>query len=409
MEREYNFKSYLKKFIPRDSYLEKIIPVMNKDIIKVLTGQRRTGKSYLLYQLIDYLIKHNPQSNIIYINKELSDFDFISNYEDLNSFVKKQTKPGNNYLFVDEIQDIEDFGKALRNLLASGQYDIYCTGSNSQMLSGDIAGHLSGRFFEIKVYGLSFKEFLKFHQLENNDGSLQKYMQFGSLPYLIHLELKQNIIFEYLSNVYHTVLFKDVVGRFNIRNVFFLERLVKFLADNTGSIVSATQISRYLKSQRVKMSTQTVLDYLGYLTSAMLILKIEREAIQGKKIFETLSKYYFEDWGLRNTIVGYQLADRSKIMENMVLLHLLVCGYKVTVGVEGNKEIDFVASKDNETIYVQVSYMLGNKDTIKREFGNLLTIRDNYPKYVVSMEPFEGNTYKGIKYVQLREFLSDCF
>ena len=409
MDDKYNFKKYLKKYIKRALYFDKIEPFMDKEIIKVLIGQRRTGKSYLLYQLMDELWKNNPGSNIIYINKELSDFDFISGYEELNAFVKEQTRPGRNYLFIDEIQDIEGFGKALRSLLASGKYDIYCTGSNAQLLSGDIAGHLSGRFLEIKVYGLSFKEFLEFHQLENSDDALQKYSQFGGLPYLIHLELTQNVITEYLTNVYHTVLFKDVVGRFNIRNVFFLERLVRFLADNTGSIVSATQTSKYLKSQGIKISTQTVLDYLGYLTTALLVLKTERATIQGKKVFETLSKYYFEDWGLRNAVVGYNPADRSKLMENMVFMHLLICGYKVTVGVEGNREIDFVATKDNETIYVQVSYTLGDEKTVKREFGNLLAIHDNYPKFVVSMDTFTGNSYKGIKPIRLRDFLSKCF
>ncbi len=409
MDEKYNYVNYLKNYIKRELYHKKIAPFIDKVIIKVLIGQRRTGKSYLLYQLMDNLHQTNPGSNIIYINKELSDFDFISNYEELNAFVKKQTKPGKNYLFIDEIQDINDFGKALRNLLASEKYDIYCTGSNSRLLSGDIAGHLSGRFLEIKVYGLSFSEFLHFHQLENDDLALQKYMQFGGLPYLVHLVLTQNVVTEYLTNVYHTVLFKDVVGRFNIRNVFFLERLVRFLADNTGSLVSATQISKYLKSQGIKMSTQTVLDYLGYLTAALLVLRIERATIQGKKVFETLSKYFFEDWGLRNAIVGYSPADRSKLMENMVLLHLLTCGYKVTVGIEGSREIDFVATKDNETIYVQVTYTLGDEKTVKHEFGNLLAIQDNYPKYVVSAETFTGNSYKGIKTIRLREFLSHCF
>ena len=409
MDNKYDFRKYLKKYIKRALYFAKVEPFMDKEIIKVLIGQRRTGKSYLLYQLVDEVQKKNPGSNIIYINKELSDFDFITGYEELNAFVNGQTKPGRNYLFIDEIQDIAGFGKALRNLLATGRYDIYCTGSNAQLLSGDIAGHLSGRFLEIKVYGLSFNEFLAFHRLENEDDALQKYMQFGGLPYLIHLELSQDVITEHLTNVYHTVLFKDVVGRFNIRNVYFLERLVRFLADNTGSIVSATQISRYLKAQGIKISTQTVLDYLGYMTAAMLVLKAERETIQGKKVFETLAKYYFEDWGLRNAVGGYHPADRSKLMENMVFMHLLICGYKVTVGVEGNRKIDFVATKNNETIYVQVTYTLGEEKTVKREFGNLLAVKDNYPKFVVSMDPFTGNSYKGIKPIRLREFLSMCF
>lgn len=403
---QYHFRKYIKDYIKRDIYFNSTSPFIDKDIIKVFIGQRRVGKSYILYQLMSHIADNKPNSNIIYINKELSDFDFIINYDDLNSFVQAQTLPGRNYLFIDEVQDILDFGKSLRSLLASGKYDIYCTGSNSQLLSGDIAGHLSGRHIEIKVYSLAYTEFLQFHKLENGVQALKKYMVFGGLPYLIHLKLEQSIAFEYLKNVYATVLFKDVVRRYNIRNVYFLESLVKFLSDNTGSIISATQISKFLKSQRVNMSTQIVLNYLSYLTSSLLIFKVERQSIQGKKIFETNEKYYFEDWGLRNSIAGYNPSDIGKIMENIVFMHLLICGYQIRIGVLGENEIDFVCQKQNETIYVQVAYLITNENTIQREYGNLLKINDNYPKYVVSMDEFQGNTFKGIRHLHLMEFLS---
>ena len=405
--KKYHFSNYVKKYISRDIYLKSTLPYINKDIIKVFIGQRRVGKSYVLYQLMNHIADDIPNINIIYINKELSDFDFIVDHNDLNSFVKTQTLPGKNYLFIDEVQDILDFGKSLRSLLASKKYDIYCTGSNSQLLSGDIAGHLSGRYIEIKVYSLSYTEFIQFHKLKNNVQSLKRYMIFGGLPYLIHLKLEQSIAFEYLKNVYATVLFKDVVRRYNIRNVYFLESLVKFLSDNTGSIISATQISKFLKSQRVNMSTQIVLNYLLYLTNSLLIYKVERQGIQGKKIFETNEKYYFEDWGLRNSIAGYNPSDIGKIMENVVFMHLMICGYQVRVGSLGDNEIDFVCQKQNETIYVQVSYLIVNESTIEREYGNLLKIKDNYPKYVISMDEFQGNTYKGIKHLHLRQFLSE--
>ncbi len=404
---KYHFSNYVKKYISRDIYLKSTLPYINKDIIKVFIGQRRVGKSYVLYQLMNHIADDIPNINIIYINKELSDFDFIVDHNDLNSFVNTQTLPGKNYLFIDEVQDILDFGKSLRSLLATKKYDIYCTGSNSQLLSGDIAGHLSGRYIEIKVYSLSYTEFIQFHKLKNNVQSLKRYMIFGGLPYLIHLKLEQSIAFEYLKNVYATVLFKDVVRRYNIRNVYFLESLVKFLSDNTGSIISATQISKFLKSQRVNMSTQIVLNYLLYLTNSLLIYKVERQGIQGKKIFETNEKYYFEDWGLRNSIAGYNPSDIGKIMENVVFMHLMICGYQVRVGSLGDNEIDFVCQKQNETIYVQVSYLIVNESTIQREYGNLLKIKDNYPKYVISMDEFQGNTYKGIKHLHLRQFLSE--
>ncbi len=404
---KYHFSNYVKKYISRDIYLKSTLPYINKDIIKVFIGQRRVGKSYVLYQLMNHIADDIPNINIIYVNKELSDFDFIVDHNDLNSFVNTQTLPGKNYLFIDEVQDILDFGKSLRSLLATKNYDIYCTGSNSQLLSGDIAGHLSGRYIEIKVYSLSYTEFIQFHKLKNNVQTLKRYMIFGGLPYLIHLKLEQSIAFEYLKNVYATVLFKDVVRRYNIRNVYFLESLVKFLSDNTGSIISATQISKFLKSQRVNMSTQIVLNYLLYLTNSLLIYKVERQGVQGKKIFETNEKYYFEDWGLRNSIAGYNPSDIGKIMENVVFMHLMICGYQVRVGALGDNEIDFVCQKQNETIYVQVSYLIINESTIQREYGNLLKIKDNYPKYVISMDEFQGNTYKGIKHLHLRQFLSE--
>jgi len=404
---KYHFLNYIKKYISRDIYFKSTLPYVDKDIIKVFIGQRRVGKSYILYQLMGHIADNKPNTNIIYINKELSDFDFIVDHNDLNNFVYTQTLPGNNYLFIDEVQDILDFGKSLRSLLVTGKYDIYCTGSNSQLLSGDIAGHLSGRYIEIKVYSLSYTEFIQFHKLKNNVQSLKKYMIFGGLPYLIHLKLEQSIVFEYLRNVYTTVLFKDVVKRYNIRNVYFLESLVKFLSDNTGSIISATQISKFLKSQRVNMSTQIVLNYLLYLTNSLLIYKVERQGIQGKKIFETNEKYYFEDWGLRNSIAGYNPSDISKVMENVVFIHLMICGYQVRVGTLSDNEIDFVCQKQNEIIYVQVSYLIVNESTIQREYGNLLKIKDNYPKYVISMDEIQGNTYKGIKHLHLKQFLSE--
>lgn len=406
---QYHFSSYTKKYIRRDIYFDKTLPYVNKDIIKVFIGQRRVGKSYILYQLMDHIADNMPGNNIIYINKELSDFDFIVDHNDLNSFVQTHTLPGKNYLFIDEVQDILDFGKSLRSLLASGKYDIYCTGSNSQLLSGDIAGHLSGRYIEIKVYSLSYTEFLQFHKLKNNNQSLENYMIFGGLPYLIHLKLEQSIAFEYLKNVYATILFKDVVRRYNIRNVYFLESLVKFLSDNTGSIISATQISKFLKSQRVNMSTQIVLNYLLYLTNSLLIYKVERQGIQGKKIFETNEKYYFEDWGLRNSLVGYNPSDIGKVMENIVFMHLLICGYQIRIGVLGENEIDFVCQKQNETMYVQVAYLITNENIIQREYGNLLKIKDNYPKYVISMDEFQGNTYKGIRHLHLMKFLNEVW
>lgn len=400
-----NYKEYFKPFISRENYINKLIPFIDKDIIKVLIGQRRVGKSYMLFQIIEHIIKKNPTANIIYINKELIDFDFIKDYKDLIEYIRSNSIDEKNYLFIDEIQDIEGFEKALRSLSAEGKYDIYCTGSNAQLLSGDIAGLLSGRSIEIKIFSLSFKEFLKFHKLSDSDDALHKYIKYGGLPYLINLKLDDNVIFDYLKNIYSTILFKDVVSNQNIRNVYFLEKLVQYIADNTGSIVSAKKISDFLKSQKINISSQVVLNYLTHLTNALLVFKVMRAEIQGKKIFETGEKYYFEDIGLRNSIVGFKQIDIAKILENVVYLQLLISGYDVSIGKLGKNEIDFVAEKNGEKKYFQVAYLLSDKTTIEREFGNLLKIKDNYPKYVISMDKIQGNTYEGIQQISLHEFL----
>ena len=400
-----NYKEYFKPFISRENYINKLIPFIDKDIIKVLIGQRRVGKSYMLFQIIEHIIQNNPTANIIYINKELIDFDFINDYKDLIEYIKNNSINENNYLFIDEIQDIEGFEKALRSLSAEGKYDIYCTGSNAQLLSGDIAGLLSGRSIEIKIFSLSFKEFLKFHKLKDSEDALHKYIKYGGLPYLINLKLDDNIVFDYLKNIYSTILFKDVVSNQNIRNIYFLEKLVQYIADNTGSIVSAKKISDFLKSQKINISSQVVLNYLSHLTNALLLFKVMRAEIQGKKIFETGEKYFFEDIGLRNSIVGFKQVDISKILENVVYLQLLISGYDVSVGKLGENEIDFVAEKNGEKKYFQVAYLLSDKTTIEREFGNLLKIKDNYPKYVISMDKIQGNTYEGIQQISLHEFL----
>ncbi len=398
----------IKTYIKRDYYLDKIIPVIDKDIIKVIVGQRRVGKSYMLFQIIDLLKSRGVKEEaILYINKELEEFEPIKNYKDLLSFVKaKSGQKNKTYVFIDEIQEIEKFEKALRSLQAEGSYDLYVSGSNANLLSGEIATHLSGRYIEIKIYSLSYPEFLRFHKLTDTNEALQKYIKYGGLPYLIHLELEDNIIYDYLRNIYSTILFKDIVARYKIRSINFLERLVEYLADNVGSLVSAKKISDFLKSQKIKISPNIVLDYLSFLSSAFFIFKVSRSAILGKKIFEIGEKYYFEDLGLRHSIIAYKQPDINKILENLVFLHLEILGYKITVGQLDGKEIDFVCEKNGEKLYVQVAYLITDKKVRDREFGNLLEIEDNYPKIVVSMDEMIGENYKGIKQINIRSFLS---
>jgi predicted AAA+ superfamily ATPase len=397
----------MRKYIKRSLYLDKISPYIDKNIIKVLTGQRRVGKSYLLYQLIDHIKETKKQANIIYINRELKEYSDIDSYNRLSEYIEDKSEDGlMNYVFIDEIQEIKEFEKSIRHFQASENYDIYITGSNAEMLSGELATYISGRYIEINIYGLTYNEFLQFHSLSDSTETLQDYLKYGGLPYLIHLDLNELVIFDYLSNIYASILYKDLIARYNIRNVQFLENLVAFLADNVGSIVSARKISSYLKSQQVNISTQVVLDYLNQLSSVFFINKVKRSSIKGKKIFEIGEKYYFEDIGIRNAIASYSPDQIHKIMENVVFLHLKACGFKVFVGTDNNKEVDFIGVRNNEKMYVQVTFRLTDPSTINREFGNLKTIGDNYPKMVVSLDDFfGGDNIEGIQHIHLRNFL----
>ncbi len=395
------------KIIPRKKYLSQIEPFIKKEIIKVLVGQRRTGKSYLLKYLAQEFLESEPNSNIIFIDKELYKFDFINDDASLYDYIVKNLTGNFNYIFIDEIQDIKNFEKVLRDLQKRENVDIYITGSNAKLFSSELATHLSGRYIEIKVNPLSFPEFLIFHNLPNNDDSLMKYLRFGGMPYLKNLALEEEIVFSYLKDIFNTVLLKDIIARYNLRNVDFLFKLSEYLAENSGNLISANRISEYLKSQKIKIPVNTVVNYLGLLVSTYLVEKVKRINIKGKKIFEVNEKYYFEDIGLRNSLIGFRAQDISKIIENAVFAHLIFLGYDLKIGTLGDREIDFVAQKKNKTVYIQVSYLLSDKKTIDREFGNLLAINDNYEKIIVSMDKISFDNYEGIKHFTLINFLTD--
>jgi predicted AAA+ superfamily ATPase len=298
----------------RSSYMDRIAPFIGQNVIKVLTGQRRVGKSYLLFQIIQWVKEKDDKAHILYINKEDLAFSFLKTADDLNQYVlTHKAEIGKTYVFIDEIQDIENFGDALRSLLLQTDLDIYCTGSNANLLSSDIAGHLSGRYIAIEVYSLSYPEFISFHKLAENEESLNKYLKYGGLPYLIHLELKDEIVFEYLKNIYQSIVYRDIINRFAIRNINFLEQLVLFLAAHTGSIFSAKKISDFLKSQRVNIAPNQVQNYIQHLVNAFLVHRVSRYDLIGKRLFEIGDKYYFENLGIRNGIWGYRLEDLSLI------------------------------------------------------------------------------------------------
>lgn len=397
------------KLIQRPLYTNKIIPFIGKPVIKVLTGQRRIGKSYVMLQLIEHIKTIDNGANIVYINMELEEFVSIKTHTDLSQYLQdKFTSEKNNYFFIDEVQEVKEFERTLRSLLAKGTCDIYCTGSNANMLSGELATHLSGRYVVFPIHSLSYLEFLQFHQLDSKFESLLLYLRYGGMPFLPHIGLHEDLPYEYLQNVYSTILLKDVVARENIRNVSFLENLVAYLADNTGSLFSASNISKYLKSQKIDLSPQLTINYLRALSNTFFVHKVVRAEVGGLKIFEIGEKYYFEDIGLRNAIAGFnQRADIHKLMENAVYLCLIQQGYRVYVGKLDDKEIDFVGDKHGNKIYVQVCLTLTDENTADREFGNLLRINDNFPKYVVTLNDLLlGKNREGILQLNLIDFLA---
>ena len=398
------------QLIKRTSYTERIAPFINKNIIKVLTGQRRVGKSCILQQIQDHIMQTQPESNTICINKELEEYSFIRTHDDLSQYVKDHLKEGKaNYLFIDEVQDIQGFENTLRSLQAQDACDIFITGSNATMLSSELSTYLSGRYIEFHIHSLTYQEFLEFHKVDASTQSLRNYLTFGGLPYLSNLPLEQEIVFEYLRNVYSTIILKDVVKREGVRNVDFLETLAIYTAGNVGNLFSANNISRYLKSQHVNISALQVINYLKALQNAYLINKVRRIDVNGFHTFEIGDKYYFEDLGLRNCHFGFSMQkDIHKLMENAIFLHLAQQHYEVFTGQQtGGKEIDFVGRKGDEVIYVQSAYLLADEKTREREFGNLQAIRNNYPKYVVSLDEWtSGSSVDGIKHMHLGEFLT---
>jgi len=392
----------------RQEYVERIEKYLGKDFIIVLTGQRRVGKSCMLKMVRDQKVREEG-NNVIYVDKEKSEFDAIKTYADLNEYIGQHYQKGKmNYILVDEIQDIEEFERSVRSWRTEPDAEVIITGSNAKILSGDLSTLIGGRFKEIRIQSLSYREFLAFHGLEDSDDVLAKYIQFGGLPGLVKIGLDEDDAREYQRDIYSTVLLKDVILRNKIRNVTFLENLVHFLADNIGKLISANSISKYMKSQSQSITPTTVIDYARLLTEAFIIDKVSRYDIHGKRLFESNDKFYFEDHGIRNALCGgSRLGDIEKVIENIVYQHLIRMGYSVTVGQLQAGEIDFVCErKDGRRLYVQASYIIADQQTREREFGNLQAIKDNYPKYVISMTPLVSQSDEnGITHLHLRRFL----
>lgn len=398
--------------IPRRSYLERMGLFQDKPVIKVLTGLRRSGKSYLLKLMIERLRDSGvPDTHILYIDKESLEFEELRTYQDLDRYVKARWKgvAGRKYLFVDEIQEIESWEKAAASLLGQRAADIYVTGSNAHLLSSEMATLLSGRHVEIPVLPLGYGEFRDFLMAKSQEAVMQSdfplFLKYGGLPGIHEFDLSDGPVYQYLNAIFNSILHKDVTVRHEIRDPSMLDRIARFSFDNCGNITTPQRIADFLKSQRLKITGDTVINYLGHLVSAFLLRRVRRFDIKGKRHLEVQEKYYMGDIGLRHGFIGYRDADISGLLENVVYLELLRRGYSVSIGKLADKEIDFIAEKGRDRLYVQVCYLLADARTEEREFAPLLAVKDNHPKLVLSMDRDWDDQREGIGRVYLPEFL----
>lgn len=397
------------EILTRKHYADKVDSWIGKGNIIVLVGPRRVGKSSILK---DFIKRHSEEEdiNVIYVDKEKKAFKNIKTKDDLDNYIESQYLPGkHNCILVDEVQQIEKFEESICSWYTEDNTDVIITGSNSKMLSGDLSTLLAGRYVEIRVHPLTYPEFLMFHNLQDSDESLMKYLNYGGLPGLRQIGLDSDEhVWAYLSSVFNTIMLKDIIERHDIRNVPFLNNLIAFYADTTGKLTSANSISKYMKSQGENISSNLVLLYRRFYEEAYLLNIASRYDIHGKKILESNEKVYWDDLGLRNLKAeGGMDSYIEKVIENAVYKHLCFLGYKVQVGVLGAGEVDFVCTKPGETAYVQATYLMGEQATRDREFGPLEKIRDNHPKYVISVTPFlTSRDENGIKHISLREFLN---
>lgn len=394
--------------ITRKLYADKVDAWIGKGQIIVLVGQRRVGKSYILK---DFLERHktDPRANFIYINKERKKFDVIKNHEQLNVYIDEHWVEGmHNYILIDEVQEIEAWEKSVRSYRVEEDTDIIITGSNSKMLSSELSTLIGGRYQEVYVQSLSYEEFILFHGLEEGEDALWKYINYGGLPGLMQVGLAdEDLVWDYIKGVYHTVMLKDIVERNSVRNIPFLNTLLRYFADTVGKLNSLNNISKFMRSQGLDVAVKSIASYLGYFKDAYLLSTVERYDVHGKKLLESNEKLYFGDIGLRNLIAGGERqGDIEKVLENVVYQQLRRMGYTVNVGQLRAGEVDFVCTRSNERVYVQVAYLIASPETEEREFGILDNIRDNYPKYVISMTPLvRRGDRRGITHLGLREFL----
>lgn len=396
--------------IIRDNYLKRIVDAKDTEFIKVITGVRRSGKSTLLLMFKDYLLNNGiKEENIIHINFESAMYDDIKDYKDLYKYIKNLIKKEKTYLLLDEVQNVKSWEKAINSFNVDFNIDIYITGSNAYLLSSELSTLLSGRYIEIKMYPLSFKEYLTFNNYDENnlEDKFNEYLKYGGLPAITTIKNNNELVLSYLSDIYNTIVKKDIIDRNNIKDTALLENIIKFLSNNIGSPISSTKISDYLNSNKIaeKSNHQTIDNYLNMLEKSFIMYKAERTDIKSKSLLKTLGKYYIADTGIRNIILGFRNIDEGHLLENIVYLELLRRGYRVNIGKTNDYEVDFVAENPNNIKYYQVVQTLKDEKVRQRELRSLECIDDNYEKTILTMDKSINTDYNGIKVINIIDWL----
>ena len=394
----------------RENYLNTLIDAKDTEFIKVITGVRRSGKSTLLLMYKEYLLNNNvAEERIIHINFESAIYDYIRDYKDLYEEIKNKLSKEKTYILLDEVQNVNEWEKAINSLNVDFDVDIYITGSNAYLLSSELATLLSGRYIEIKMYSLSFKEYLKFnnYDISNIEEKFFEYLKYGGLPAITQIKDKNNLVMAYLNDIYNSIVKKDIVERNSIKDIALLENIVKYVSSNIGSSISANKISDYLNSNKIaeKSNHLTVDNYLKMLENAFIVYKADRSDIRSKSLLKTLGKYYIADTGLRNIILGFRNIDEGHLLENVVYLELLRRGYRVNIGKTLDYEVDFIAENPDEIKYYQVTQSLKESSVLERELRSLESIQDNYEKIILTMDRSINKDYNGIKVNNIIDFL----
>lgn len=387
-----------------------MIDAKDTELIKVITGVRRSGKSTLLQMFKDYLLENGiKEENIIHINFESAMYDDIKDYKDLYKYIKEKIKKEKVYLLLDEVQNVKHWEKAINSFNVDFNIDIYITGSNAYLLSSELSTLLSGRYIEIKMYPLSFKEYLLFNDYDNSnlDDKFNEYLKYGGLPAVTLIKNNNDLVLSYLNDIYNTIVKKDIIDRNKIKDTALLENIIKYLANNIGSPISSTKISDYLNSNKIVESSnhQTIDNYLNMLEKSFIMYKADRTDIKSKSLLKTLGKYYISDTGIRNIILGFRNIDEGHLLENVVYLELLRRGYRVNIGKSNDYEVDFVAENPNIVKYYQVTQTLATEEIKERELRSLESINDNYEKIILTMDKSINNDYNGIKVINIIDWL----